>query len=138
MQENIYTVQDLLNIKTPVLIAGLLGALITMLRKTQGSLQARIFGYGIATISVLYLVPFLLWFIEFKFGLALHSSVENMLSFVCGIFSQTIVENFADDPVDSLYKWAANFKRLKRVIWNGEIKEVSISPDKQPTEVETK
>lgn len=121
---NTFFIQDLINIKAGTLIAGLLGALITMLRKSDGSLQARITGYVIAVISVLYLVPFLIWAIDWKFGLILHASAENLLAFIFGMLSQALTEAFVDDPLGSCYKWAAGFKKLKRVIWNGEAMDV--------------
>ncbi len=115
-----FNIQAYLNINVATLIAGLLGALITMLRKSSGSLQARIIGFFTAVATVLYLVPFLIFFLNWKFGIVLHSPAENLLAFVCGLLSQTITENFADDPTGSLYKWAAGFKRMKRVLWDGE------------------
>jgi len=137
MQENLSTVQALLNIKAGTLLAGLLGALITMLRKSDGSLQARITGYVIAIISVLYFVPFLLWFFDWKFGVVLHSSAENLLSFICGMVSQTLTENFVDDPLGSLYKWSDNFKHFKRVVWNGQSETTKTVPENN-SEVEKK
>ncbi len=137
MQENLSTVQALLNIKTGTLIAGLLGALITMLRKSEGSLQARVTGYVIAIVSVLYFVPFLLWFFDWKFGLVLHSSAENLLSFVCGMLSQTATESFVDDPLGSVYKWTNGFRRLKRIVWNGENEPIKGTPENN-SEVEEK
>lgn len=125
---NTFFIQDLINIKAGTLIAGLLGALVTMLRKSEGSLQARITGYIIAIISVLYLVPFLVWGIEWKFGLILHTTAENMLSFIFGMISQTLTEAFVDDPLGSCYKWAEGLKKLKRVVWNGEAMDVKNEP----------
>lgn len=118
MQENPFI--QVLNIKIGTLIAGLLGALITMLRKSQGSFQARIIGYITAIATVLYFVPFLTWFIEWKFQVVLHSSAEHLMSFVFGMVSQTLTESFIDDPYGSFFKWSYGLKKIKRVIWNGE------------------
>lgn len=120
MENNWFNLQEFLNIKAATLVAGLLGAFITMLRKSNGSLQARITGYIIAIISVLYLVPFLIHLLDWKFGVVLHASGENLLAFVFGMLSQTLTENFVDDPLGSLYRGTAIFKKIKRVIWNGE------------------
>jgi len=115
-----FQLQDFLSIKPGTLIAGLLGAFITMIRKTEGSLQARITGYLIAIIAVIYLVPFLIYFSEVKFNIVLHQTAEHLLSFIFGMLAQSVTESFIDSPAESVYRWAAGFKRMKRVIWNGE------------------
>lgn len=120
MQENLPFIQQLFTIKAGTLIAGLLGALVRLLRKTQGSLQARVFGFLTAIITVLYLLPFLIWFCEWKFNLTLDKAAEHLLSFLLGMVAQTLTENFIDDPMGSCYKWVYGVKKFKRVVWNGE------------------
>ena len=124
-------ISGIINIKVGTLIAGLLGALITMLRKSQGSLQARLVGYITALATVLYLLPFLTWIVEWKFGFILHDSAEHLFAFILGMTAQRLTENFIDDPMGSLYLWAANFKKAKRVIWNNEALSISIEPNEK-------
>ncbi|MGI8642414.1 MAG: hypothetical protein ACR2MG_20995 [Pyrinomonadaceae bacterium] len=130
MQENVPIILQVLNIKIGTLIAGLLGALITMMRKSEGSLQARLVGYFTAFVSVIYVVPFLVWFLEWKFQIGMQSPAENLLSFIAGMTSQRFTENFIDDPAGSVYKWSANLKKFKRVVWNGETIHKTIPPNK--------
>lgn len=120
MQEQIPIYTQLLNIKIGTLIAGLLGALITMLRKSEGTLQARIVGYLTAIVTVLYVLPALIWFIQWKFNFEIHSSAEHLLAFILGMTAQRLTEHFIDDPWGSVYLWTANVKKFKRVVWNGE------------------
>lgn len=118
MQESF--INQLFSIKIGTLIAGLLGASIRTLRKSEGSLQARITGYLIAIFTILYLIPFFTWLFTWKFGLTLETPAEHLLSFVCGMTAQTITENFIDDPLGSIYQGSATIKKLKQVVWNGE------------------
>ena len=120
--------QEYLNIKATTLIAGLLGAFVTFLRKSEGSLQARISGFVIAIATILYLVPFLLLFVQWKFGIVPDRAAENLLSFVCGMLSQRLTENFVDDPAGSVYRWAANVRSLKRVFWNDGAENLQVTP----------
>lgn len=120
MQENLPIIQQLFSIKAGTMVAGLLGALVRVLRKTQGSLQARVAGFITAIITVLYLLPALIWFFEWKFQIVPDKAAEHLLSFALGMIAQTLTENFIDDPMGSCYKWIAGLKKMKRVIWNGE------------------
>ena len=128
MQENLPIIQGILNIKLGTLIAGLLGAFITMLRKSQGSLQARLIGYVTAIATVLYVLPFLSWLIEWKFNFVLHDSADHLLAFILGMTAQRLTENFIDDPSGSIYAWAKNVKKFKRTVWNNDVIETSILP----------
>lgn len=130
MQENLPIIQGILNIKIGTLIAGLLGAFITMLRKSNGSLQAKFVGYITAIGTVIYLLPFVAWFVEFQFGIILHDSADHLLAFILGMTAQRLTENFIDDPAGSFYLWTANIKKFKRVIWNGESLNISKEPNK--------
>ena len=120
MQLDNLPTHDLLNIKIGALLAGLSGAFVFFLQKTEGSLQAKMTGFVCAIISTIYMVPLIVWGFEWKFALVPHSTVEQAMAFVFGMLAQTITENFVDDPAGSLYKWAAGAKRIKRVLWNGE------------------
>lgn len=113
-------IHTLFSIKAGTLIAGLFGALLRLMRKTQGSLQARLAGFITAIVTVLYLLPFIIWVLEWKYQLTLDKAAEHLLSFALGLIAQTITENFIDDPAGSFYKWVAGVKKAKRVIWNNE------------------
>lgn len=123
-----------LNLNVASLIAGLLGATVTMLRKSDGTLQARLIGYVTAIITIIYLLPFLVWVFDWKFQIVLHSAAENMLSFVCGMIAQRLTESFVDDPMGTLEKIRKNSFRLKRILWNGETLEQSKQPSKEDTD----
>lgn len=134
MQDNTPIIQQLFSIKAGTMLAGLAGALIRLFRKTQGSLQARVAGFVTAVITVLYVLPFFIWFFEWKFALTLDKAAEHLLAFALGMVAQTLTENFIDDPAGSLYKWVGGVKKFKRVVWNGENVNPPIEPVKSLTE----
>jgi hypothetical protein len=119
MQE-ITFINSVFTIKIGTLIAGLLGASIRTLRKTDGSLQARI----------IYVIPFITWFLMWKFGVVLETPAENLLSFVLGMLSQTITENFIDDPLGTISNGVTVFKKLKTIVWKTNEPVQSITPAK--------
>jgi hypothetical protein len=129
---------SLFTIKIGTLIAGLLGASIRTLRKTEGSLQARIAGYISAIITIVYIIPFINWFLLWKFQIVLDTAAENFLAFVLGMLSQTITENFLDDPLNTIYNGTNIIKKLKRMFWNGEpaTKTASIIPTDESSKSE--
>lgn len=105
---------DFLNIKISTLIAGLLGAFVASLRKSEGTLQARLGGYAMAVVTILYAVPFLIFLFE-HYGYPLHSTAENLLSFIFGTISKGLTEQFIDDPTGTIKRWAANIRLFRRL-----------------------
>lgn len=112
------TLSELFNLKLSTLIAGLGGAFVTMLRKNDGSLQARLIGYLVAVLTVLYVVPFLIWFLEYQFTIDLNLATENLIAFIFGMLSKNLTESFIDDPTGSIKKWWQNYRTFKREFFN--------------------
>ena len=133
MQEQISIINQIIQIKIGALIAGLLGALITMLRKSQGTIQARLVGYLTAIVTIIYVLPFISWFIEWKFQFVMHDTAEHLIAFILGMTAQRLTESFIDDPSGTFYLWTAQVKRFKRVVWNNE-SFTSVTDTKQNTD----
>jgi hypothetical protein len=109
-----FSLNEILNIKISTLIAGLLGAFVASLRKSEGTLQARLGGYAMACVTILYAVPFIIFLCD-HYGYPLHSTAENLISFIFGTVSKGLTEQFIDDPVGTLKRWAANIKLFRRL-----------------------
>lgn len=105
---------EIFNIKFSTLIFGLFGAFVTSLRKSEGTLQARLLGYLMACLTILAGVPFIVYLFEY-YNYPLHSTAENLMSFVFGTVSKSLTEQFIDDPVGTIKKWATNFKTFRKL-----------------------
>lgn len=112
---------EILNVKISTLVAGLLGAFLTSLRKNDGTLQARLGGYLIAVITILYVLPFLIFLCEiwvmphFCGNCELPTRAENLISFIFGTLAKSLAESFIDSPMGSVKRWASNIGILRKL-----------------------
>lgn len=115
--------QDLiLNMKAPVLIAGLVGAFITLLRKSEGTIQARAVGFCIAIATTMFITPIILWGLIYKFGIV-PSPIEIGASFIFGMVSQRLGESFIDNPMQTVVIWVDRCHQIVTLVWgNNETK----------------
>lgn len=105
-------------IKFATFFAGLLGATVTLIKKSRGSVISRLGGYVCAIIAIIYVMPALIESIKYVLNYQLPNVLEHILAFIFGMLANTFIENFLDDPAGSLSRWISNIKKFKKMIFN--------------------
>ena len=107
---------QIFTIKFGTFFAGLLGATITLMKKSQGSVLARFGGYVSAIFAIVYIVPGIIDATRHLSGWEMGSAAENILAFIFGMIANSMIESFLDDPTMAFSRWIANFKRFKKMV----------------------
>ena len=124
MQEN-FNLSDLFNIKLSTFFAGLFGATITLMKKGEGSILARLGGYISAIFAIIYVVPFAIDIVRYMFNYNMSLMAEQILAFTFGLLANNAVEKFLDDPAGAVKKWFNSFIVIKQaVLTNAPIEKV--------------
>ena len=113
--------KHIIDVSPSALIAGVAGAFLNFLHKTNIAIQARITGFLISITCVIYLVPFVMWLLEWKFEVKPHRTIEHILSLVIGLISQKIVEDFIDNPFNTVFSITKKINNIKTAIFTDTI-----------------
>lgn len=108
---------QIFTIKLGAFFAGLLGATITLMKKSEGSVLSRFGGYISAIFAIVYIVPGIVDIIRHTTGYQLNDVAENILAFVFGMLANSMIESFLDDPSTAFARWISNVKRFKKMIF---------------------
>lgn len=118
MLEDLANIFNIFTIKIGTFFAGLFGATITLMKRSEGSVLSRLGGYLSAIFAIIYVVPAVVEFIRYLFGYTMPDVGEHILAFSFGMLANSIIESFLDDPSGSVKRWISNFKGIKKSLTN--------------------